>query len=128
MKEIRRKLGTVNIGNYFDKILWVDIIPLTNDLIRYKIYCCVSELPDGFDISQVPKVSNGFIEKRFHSWFVNGGRNYKTYHKIYMDMDSMEELRVIVGELIKNPILDIFTFNITIDVEKILNELKISVL
>ncbi len=128
MKEIRRKLGTINIGNYFDKILWLHIIPYTTDSIKYKIYCCVPELPDNFDISKVPKISNGKDGCEIQAWYISGGSRYKSYHKVYLNMYSIEELQVIVGELIKNPVLDIFTFNITIDVENIINELKISVL
>lgn len=128
MKEIRRKLGTVNIGNYFDRILWVHILPYTIDSIQYKIYCYVPELPDGFNIDKVPKISIGYFAKEIQSWFIRGGRSYKSYHKIYINAFSIDELRLIVEELKKKPILDIFTFNITIDVENIINELKVGVL
>jgi hypothetical protein len=125
---MKRHLGRVSIANYFDKVLWVDIIQFP-DVIRYKIDFCVNELPDNFDgTKELPKFKIGDKEVRFHSYYINGGIRYSSYYKINLELENEEELKIVIDDMIKNPINGFITFKITKDLETIMNDFKISLL
>jgi hypothetical protein len=129
MKEMNRHLGKVTLGKYFDKVLWVKISPQYNFGPDIKINCTVPHLPDKWkEERDLPVFKIGNIERRFNSYYINGGRRWQSYHKLFLTLESMEELKEVVEEMIKNPNKGFFRFKIEKDIEHIINEYKISLL
>jgi hypothetical protein len=131
MKEINRHLGTVSLGKYFNKVLWVNISERYSGSPDIRISCTVPNLPDkwndGNDLPQF-KFGNPLIERRFDSYYVNGGIRWKSYYKLFINLDSIEELKAVVEEMKLNPNKGFFRFKIKKDIEHIINEYKISLL
>jgi hypothetical protein len=128
MSDIRRHLGKVTLGKYFDKVLWVNI--LTNyTLPSIRICCTVPNLPDKWNEDKdLPRFKIGDIERRFHIYHINGGNRWKSYYKLFINLNSIEELKEVVEEMKLNPNKGFFRFKIEKDIEHIINEYKISLL
>ena len=127
MTKMKRKLGTVSVGNYYhDRIFWLDIIKHTfNDTVEYKLNFCIPQPPDNY-IS--PKINTGFIDKQFEGYTMGGGMRYREYYKISLNLDTIDELKFVIDSIIKNPLVGIFKFKLTKDVEHIINEYRIGIL
>ena len=128
MPEINKHIGKVDIGNYYcNKVLWLRYD--SDNYNKYGIEFCVPELPDKFNTDKdLPsfKCKDGI--NTFWVFRVNGGMRYKSYYKIHINLDNIEDFLSILNEMKINPIQGIFTFRITKSIDEIINEIRLSVL
>jgi hypothetical protein len=125
MKNIQRKIGTVNFGNYFERIVWLKKSTWRG---QYTIEFSVDKLPDKFSESiHTPKIKINSKEFSFNNYMMGGGFRYRRYCNIGLEVKNIEEIIEITDYLRTNPKIGFMDFRIG-NIDHVVNEIRIEAL